>query len=109
MTTLTPAPATDAAGRIFNFNAGPGVLPLPVLQQAQAELLNYPGAGMSVMEMSHRSKHFEAILNTAEADLRALLNISADYDILFLQGGATLQFAMLPMNFLKPPSRLTTW
>jgi phosphoserine aminotransferase len=102
MTTLSPATAAEAAGRIFNFNAGPGVLPLPVLQQAQAELLNYPGAGMSVMEMSHRSKPFEAILNNAEADLRALLNISTDYEILFLQGGATLQFAMLPMNFVKP-------
>jgi phosphoserine aminotransferase len=102
MTTLSTDPAPDAAGRLFNFNAGPGVLPLPVLQQAQAELLNYPGAGMSVMEMSHRSKHFEAILHRAEADLRALLNISADCEILFLQGGATLQFAMLPMNLLKP-------
>ncbi len=97
---MTNANPALVDGRIFNFNAGPGVLPLTVLQQAQAELLNYPGAGMSVMEMSHRSKHFEGILNAAEADLRALLGISADYDILFLQGGATLQFAMLPMNFL---------
>jgi phosphoserine aminotransferase len=94
--------APNGSGRILNFNAGPGTLPLPVLQQAQSELLNYAGTGMSVMEMSHRSKPFEAILDAAEADLRALLNLPADYDILFLQGGATLQFAMLPMNLLKP-------
>jgi len=94
------APDSNAASRIFNFNAGPAVLPLPVLQQAQAELLSYPGAGMSVMEMSHRSKHFEAILSAAEADLRALLNIPAEHAVLFMQGGATLQFAMVPMNLL---------
>ncbi len=88
-------------GRIYNFNAGPGTLPLPVLEQAQAELLNYRGTGMSVMEMSHRSGPFEAIINNAEADLRSLLGIPAGYRVLFLQGGATLQFAMLPMN-LRP-------
>ena len=93
------APA-GAAGRILNFNAGPAVLPLPVLEQVQADLLNYGGTGMSVMEMSHRSKAFEAILQGAEADLRALLGISADYGVVFLQGGATLQFAMLAMNLL---------
>jgi phosphoserine aminotransferase len=92
---------TRLSGRLHNFSAGPGVLPVPVLEQVQAELLNYPGAGMSVMEMSHRSAPFEAILNTAEADLRALLGIPAHYKVLFLQGGATQQFAMVPMN-LRP-------
>lgn len=84
--------------RVHNFNAGPSALPLEVLQEAQAEFLDYRGAGMSVMEMSHRSKEFDGIIKTAEADLRELLNIPADYKIMFLQGGATLQFAMLPMN-----------
>src|SRR5215208_3273965 len=87
--------------RAHNFNAGPAVLPLPVLEQAQAELLDYRGTGMSVMEMSHRSKPFEALIQTAEADLRDLLGIPAHYKVLFLQGGATTQFALLPMN-LRP-------
>jgi phosphoserine aminotransferase len=86
--------------RVFNFNPGPAALPLEVLQQAQAEMLDYNGTGMSVMEISHRSKDFEAIVATAQADLRDLLGIPANYKILFLQGGASLQFAMLPMNFL---------
>jgi phosphoserine aminotransferase len=76
------------------------VLPLPVLEQVQAELLNYQGTGMSVMEMSHRSKPYQAIIDGAEASLRELLGLSADYAVLFLQGGATLQFAMVPMNLL---------
>lgn len=84
--------------RVYNFNPGPAVLPLEVLQQAQAELLDYKGTGMSVMEISHRSKEFENLIQTAEADLRELLGIPANYKILFLQGGATLQFTMLPMN-----------
>jgi phosphoserine aminotransferase len=87
--------------RVHNFNAGPSVLPVPVLEQAQAELLDYQGCGMSVMEMSHRSKEFESIIQTAEADLRELMGIPASYKVLFLQGGASLQFAMLPMN-LRP-------
>ena len=87
--------------RVFNFNPGPAALPLEVLEQAQAELLDFKGTGMSVMEISHRSKEFEAVINTAEADLRELLGIPANYKILFLQGGASLQFAMLPMN-LRP-------
>ena len=87
--------------RVHNFNAGPAVLPVSVLEQAQAEMLDYQGCGMSVMEMSHRSKEFEGIIQTAEADLRELLNIPANYKVMFLQGGATLQFAMLPMN-LRP-------
>lgn len=87
--------------RVYNFNPGPAVLPLEVLEQAQAELLDYKGTGMSVMEISHRSKEFEAIIQTAEADLRELLSIPSNYKIMFLQGGATLQFAMIPMN-LRP-------
>lgn len=85
--------------RIHNFNPGPAVLPLEVLQQAQAELLDYKGTGMSIMEISHRSKEFEALLAEAQDNLRSLLGIPANYKILFLQGGASLQFAMLPMNF----------
>jgi phosphoserine aminotransferase len=84
--------------RVFNFNPGPAVLPLEVLEQAQAELLDFKGTGMSVMEISHRSKEFEAVIQGAEADLRELYGIPANYKILFLQGGASLQFAMLPMN-----------
>lgn len=84
--------------RIHNFNAGPAVLPLPVLQQIQSEMLNYRGSGMCVMEMSHRSKWFEGIIAQAEADLRKLLGIPDTYSVIFLQGGAHLQFAMVPMN-----------
>ena len=84
--------------RVFNFNPGPAALPLEVLEQAQAELLDFKGTGMSVMEISHRSKEFEAVIQTAEADLRELYRIPANYKIMFLQGGASLQFAMLPMN-----------
>lgn len=84
--------------RVFNFNPGPAALPLEVLEIAQAELLDFKGTGMSVMEISHRSKEFEAVIQTAEADLRELLSIPANYKVLFLQGGASLQFAMVPMN-----------
>ena len=87
--------------RVHNFNPGPAALPTEVLQQAQQEMLDYRGTGMSVMEISHRSKEFEAIIHEAEADLRELLGIPANYKVLFLQGGASLQFAMLPMN-LRP-------
>ena len=85
--------------RVFNFNAGPAALPLSVLEKAAAELVELPGAGMSVMEMSHRSKGFEAIIQAAEANVRRLMNVSDDYAVLFLQGGASLQFAAIPMNF----------
>ena len=85
--------------RVHNFNPGPAVLPMEVLQQAQAEMLDYRGTGMSVMEISHRSKEFEAIVAEAQSNLRDLLGIPTNYKILFLQGGASLQFAMLPMNF----------
>jgi len=84
--------------RVFNFNAGPAALPLEVLEQAQTEMLDFNGTGMSVMEMSHRSKEFEAVIQTAEADLRDLLGIPSNYKVMFLQGGASLQFAMVPMN-----------
>jgi phosphoserine aminotransferase len=86
--------------RIYNFGAGPGVLPEPVLEEAQRDLVALPGVGMSVMEISHRSKTFDAIIQGCEADIRTLAGISADYQILFLQGGASMQFSMVPMNFL---------
>ncbi len=84
--------------RIFNFSAGPAVLPESVLKTVRDELLNYQGSGMSVMEMSHRSKEYEAIIRSAEADLRTLMGIPDSYAVLFLQGGASLQFSMAPMN-----------
>jgi phosphoserine aminotransferase len=84
--------------QVFNFSAGPAVLPAPVLEQIQAELIDYHGCGMSVLEMSHRSKEFMAIRDKAEAGLRQVMAIPADYAVLFLQGGASLQFAMVPLN-----------
>ena len=87
--------------RVFNFSAGPAVLPEEVLREAAAEMMDYKGCGMSVMEMSHRSKMFESIIGEAEADLRELLNIPDNYKVLFLQGGASQQFAMVPMNLFK--------
>ncbi|HKR13709.1 MAG TPA: 3-phosphoserine/phosphohydroxythreonine transaminase [Pyrinomonadaceae bacterium] len=86
--------------RIFNFSAGPAVLPVPVLEEAQRDLLSLPGVGMSVMEISHRSKTFDNILEGAESGIRNLLSIPDNYRILFLQGGASLQFSMIPMNLL---------
>lgn len=91
--------------RVDNFNAGPAALPLPVLERIQAELPSYQDTGMSVMEFSHRSKAYEGIHNSAEARLRRLLGIPSNYRVLFLQGGASLQFAMLPMNFLTQDQR----
>jgi len=88
-------------GRIFNFSAGPAIMPVEVLEEVAAEVLNYRGSGMSVMEMSHRSKVFETIRNEAEADLRILMGIPDNYKVLFIQGGATLQFAMVPINLLQ--------
>ena len=90
--------------RVANFNAGPAVLPLPVLQEAQSELLDFRGSGMSIMEISHRSKEFDAVIQTAESDLRELLGIPAGYKVMFVQGGASLQFAMIPMNFKNAAS-----
>lgn len=87
--------------RVYNFSAGPAVLPEEVLKEAQAEMLDYRGTGMSVMEMSHRSKAFDEIIDQAEADLRTLMQIPDNYKVLFMQGGASLQFAMIPMNLMK--------
>jgi phosphoserine aminotransferase len=90
--------------RIFNFSAGPAVLPMPVLEEAQRDLVALPGVGMSVLEISHRSKAFDEIIQGAEADIRKLAGISDAYDVLFLQGGASLQFSMVPMNLLASGS-----
>ena len=87
--------------RIFNFSAGPAVLPLPVLEQAQRELVSLPDVGMSILEVSHRSKVFEGVLARAEADIRELAGVPSNYRVLFLQGGASLQFTMVPMNLLQ--------
>ena len=87
--------------RVYNFSAGPAVLPEEVLKEAQAEMLDYKNTGMSVMEMSHRSKAFDQIIQEAEKDLRDLMHIPDNYKVLFLQGGASLQFAMIPMNLMK--------
>ena len=86
--------------RIFNFSAGPAVLPVPVLEEAQRDLVALPGVGMSVMEISHRSKPFDEIIARAESGLRELLGLPDNYHVLFLQGGASLQFSMIPMNLL---------
>ena len=87
--------------RVYNFSAGPAVLPEPVLQEAAAEMLDYRGTGMSVMEMSHRSKPYQQIIDEAEADLRILMGIPDNYKVLFMQGGASQQFAMVPMNLMR--------
>ncbi len=87
--------------RVYNFSAGPAVLPEEVLKEAAAEMFDYKGSGMSVMEMSHRSKVYDSIIKEAEADLRDLMNIPDNYKVLFLQGGASQQFAMIPMNLMK--------
>ncbi len=88
--------------RIHNFNAGPAAMPLEVIEKAQSELADIAGTGMSVMEMSHRSKEFQAIIDGAEAGIRRLMQVPEDYAVLFLQGGASLQFAMIPMNLRRP-------
>lgn len=87
--------------RVFNFSAGPAVLPEEVLKEAQEEMFNYQGTGMSVMEMSHRSKPFEKILNDAITDLKEIMNIPDNYEVIFVQGGASLQFAGVPLNLMK--------
>ena len=87
--------------RVYNFSAGPAVLPEEVLQEAAAEMMDYKGSGMSVMEMSHRSKWFDDIIKDAEKDLRELMNIPDNYKVLFLQGGASQFFAEVPMNLMK--------
>src|SRR3954469_15931475 len=88
--------------RVYNFSAGPAVMPMSVLEEIQRDLIALPGVGMSILEISHRSKVFESILAQAEADIRALAGIPASYKVLFLQGGASLQFSMVPMNLLGP-------
>ena len=88
-------------GRVYNFSAGPAMMSVEVLEEVAAEVLNYQGSGMSVMEMSHRSKVFQKIVDEAEADLRELMQIPDNYKVLFIQGGATLQFSMIPMNLMK--------
>jgi phosphoserine aminotransferase len=107
-TTTTTSPVIKAgptySKRIFNFSAGPAVLPEAVLRQAQQDLLNIAGSGIGILEHSHRGPVFDRVIAEAEADCRALANISDDYAVLFLQGGATLQFSMVPMNFLTPES-----
>jgi phosphoserine aminotransferase len=106
-----PAASATDSKRVFNFNGGPGALPLPVLERVREELLDYRGTGMSVMEMSHRAGPIEEILERAEQTLRRLLNISDDYAVIFTQGGGSLQFAMVPMNLYvagKPVDMLHT-
>ena len=90
-----------AYNRVYNFSAGPSVLPLPVLEKVRDDLLNYQGSGQSVMEMSHRSAEFKKIIQDAEQNLRDLMEIPDNYRVLFLQGGGTLQFSMVPLNLLK--------
>ena len=86
--------------RVYNFSAGPSTLPVPVLKKCADEMLNYNGTGESVMEMSHRSPEYQQIIDDAEANLRKLMNIPDDYYVLFLQGGGTLQFSMVPINLM---------
>ena len=88
-------------GRVYNFSAGPAVLPEAVLREAAEEMMDYKGTGMSVMEMSHRSSTFQQIIDEAEKDLRELMDIPDNYKVLFLEGGASQQFAMIPMNLMK--------
>ena len=95
---MSLATSTD---RVFNFSPGPAVLPLPVLEQIQSEMLSLPGCGASILEISHRSKAFLSILDATKDRLRRLIGIPNDYDILFLQGGSRLQFSMIPMNLLR--------
>jgi phosphoserine aminotransferase len=95
---------TTAVKRIYNFSAGPAMLPVPVLEEAQRDLVALPGVGMSVMEISHRSKPFDDIFQRAEGEMRSLAFIPSNYKVLFLQGGASLQFSMVPMNLLTPGS-----
>ncbi len=95
--------------RVYNFSPGPAVLPLPALEEAQRDLLALPGVGMSILEISHRSKTFQQIIDQAEANLRALLGIPEDYHVLFLQGGAQMQFAMVALNFLRASGKVADY
>lgn len=100
--TTTPIASPRGVKRVFNFNAGPATLPLPVLERVREELLDYHGSGMSVMEMTHRSAEFEEILFRAERNLRELMEIPDEYAVIFLQGGGSMQFTMVPMNLCLP-------
>ncbi len=100
---------TSSAHRVYNFSAGPAMLPVPVLERAASEMLDYGGTGTSVMEMSHRSKAFSQIIEDAEADLRELMQIPDGYDVLFLQGGASQQFAAVPMNLSLPKNKVADY
>src|SRR5690606_26404922 len=93
-------PTMPTESRVFNFSSGPAVLPEPVLLEAQRNLFALPGVGMSILEISHRSKTFDEVIGQAKADMREVAGISDDYDVLFLQGGASLQFSMVPMNLM---------
>jgi phosphoserine aminotransferase len=95
--------------QVYNFSAGPAILPLEVLEQAQRDCLNFNGSGMSVMEMSHRSKAFDGIIKAAEADLRQLLSIPDNYKVMFVQGGASTQFAAIPLNFTQEGECRSGW
>jgi phosphoserine aminotransferase len=97
----SPSVTAGEEGRVLNFSAGPATLPLSVLKEAQEHLLCYPGAGASILEISHRSPPFEAVIEEAEKNVRSLLGLTDDYNVLFLQGGATTQFSMVPLNFLN--------
>jgi len=98
---MSTSPTATKAKRVYNFSPGPAVLPESVLEQAQRELMCLPGAGASILEISHRSPEFDAIITGAEENLRRLLSIPASYKVLFLQGGSRLQFSMVPMNLLR--------
>ena len=99
---ILPSGSTSGVKRVFNFNAGPSALPLPVLERIREELLDWHGSGMSVMEMSHRSPEFMGINAAAEAGLRKHLAIPDDYAVIFVQGGGSMQFSMVPMNLYLP-------
>src|SRR5258705_13925392 len=99
---LRKDPMPTTIHRVHNFSAGPAVLPVPVLEEIQRDLLALPGVGMSILEISHRSKTFESILQQAEGDIRTLGSVPSNYHVLFLQGGASMQFSMVPMNLLAP-------
>ena len=93
------------ANRVYNFNPGPATLPIEVLKEAQAEFLNFKGSGMSILEISHRSKPYEEVHTQTKADVLELMQLGDDYEVLFIQGGASLQFAMIPMNFASPEKK----
>ena len=93
------------ANRIYNFNPGPSMLPLEVLKEAQAEFLNFQNTGMSILEISHRAKAYDEVHNQAKADILELMGLGDDYEVLFIQGGASMQFDMVPLNFATPEKR----